>query len=102
MMPACCSRAESKPLPLRPVVWTAGLVSIYATALIADIEKIDEWRPEGLPATSPLVSLPRHRVERAAAFGPLGEGESLVLLVPSPGTNGARVVLVTVRLPAGR
>ena len=92
---------EGAVVSVRPVVWTAGLVSIYATALLADVEKIDEWRPDGLPSTSPLVSLPRHRVERAAAVGALGEGESLLLLVPSPGSNGARVVLVTVRLPQG-
>ncbi len=92
---------EGAVVSIRPVVWTAGLVSIYATALLADVEKIDEWRPEGLPPTSPLVALPRHRVERAAAFGPISEGESMLFLVPAPGTDGARVVLVIVRLPRG-
>ena len=81
------------------VARSAGIVSIYATALLADVEKIDEWRPDGLPSTSPLVSLPRHRVERAAAVGALSDGETLVLVVPVPGTDGARVVVVRVWLP---
>ncbi len=92
---------EGAVVAVRPVVLTAGLVSVYATALLADVEKIDEWRPEGLPPSSPLVSLPRHRVERAAAVGALAEGETLLFVVPVPGTSGARVVIVRVRLPQG-
>ena len=101
LTPVNGSVEEGAVVSVRPVVWSAGMVSIYATALIADVEKIDEWRPDGLPATSPLVALPRHRVERAAAVGALAEGESLVLVVPAPGTDGSRVVLVRVRLPRG-
>lgn len=90
---------EGVVVSVRPVVLGASVVSVYATAILAGVEKIDEWRPEGLPPASPMVALPRHRVERAAAVGALAENESLLLIVPVPGAEGARVVIVRVRLP---
>jgi hypothetical protein len=101
MSPVNGTVEEGAIVAVRPVVLTAGLVSVFATALLADVEKLDEWRPEGLPPSSPLVSLPRHRVERAAAVGALAEGETLLFVVPVPGTNEARVVIVRIRLPQG-
>jgi tetratricopeptide (TPR) repeat protein len=79
---------------LRPLAHADGSATLHVGATLARVERVEPWRPSGGPGTAPLLDAPRHQVERAAAHLRLAPGESILLAIPSPGTGGARTVLL--------
>jgi hypothetical protein len=88
---------EGLVVSVRPVASVGGLASLDVSAILARIEKVETWTPADAPGDAPTVSLPRHRLERAAGQGTFGQRDTIVLAVPVPGSEGARVVLIRVR-----
>ena len=68
-----------------------------AIAIEHDVTRRESWRPPGTPDAVPAVALPEHEVERSGGYGVIEERETLLFVVPAPGTEGARVVLIRVR-----
>jgi hypothetical protein len=79
---------------LRPLAHGDGSTTLHVGATLARLERVEPWRPSGGPGAAPLLDAPRHQVERAAAWRRLAAGESILLAIPSPGTGGARTVLL--------
>jgi hypothetical protein len=82
---------------VRPLASVGGLAVLYVNAVLARIERIDPWTPPDAPGEAPVVSLPRHRVERAGGAGAIGDRDTMLLVIPAPGASGERVVLVRAR-----
>lgn len=88
---------EGLVVSVRPVASLGGLATLDVAALVASVEKVEAWAPPDTPGGAPSVVLPRHRVERAGGQGTFGDSDTIVLAVPSPGSDGARTVVVRVR-----
>lgn len=88
---------EGLVVSVRPVASVGGLATLDVSAVVAAIEKVEAWSPPDAPGGAPSVVLPRHAVERAGGQGTFGDTDTIVLAVPSPGSDGARTVLVRVR-----
>ncbi|MFO0932403.1 MAG: hypothetical protein U1E39_06800 [Planctomycetota bacterium] len=88
---------EGLVVSVRPVASVGGLATLDVSAVVASIDKVEAWSPPDAPGGAPSVVLPRHLVERAGGQGTFGDTDTIVLAVPSPGTDGARTVLVRVR-----
>ncbi|MCC7139061.1 MAG: hypothetical protein IT460_11620 [Planctomycetes bacterium] len=88
---------EGLVVSVRPVASVGGLASLDVSATLARVDRLDAWTPAEVPGTAPVVSLPRHRVERAAGQGTFGEDDTMLLAIPAPGSDGARTVLVRIR-----
>jgi hypothetical protein len=88
---------EGLVVALRPVVLGSALARLHVRAALARIDRTETWKPPGTPGESPPVSLPHHRIEIATGTAGLGERQTLLLLIPVPGTEGARSVIVRVR-----
>jgi hypothetical protein len=84
-------------LAVRPIGEVGGLITIEASAVLSKILRAEEWRPPGAAGEAPPVTLPQVRLEPAAAYGTLTDGQTLLFVVPAPGTDGARVVFIRVR-----
>ena len=82
---------------VRPVGNVGDLATVSLSAVLARIQRIDAWKPPEAPGEAPTVSLPRHQVERAGGEGVIDERDTLLLVVPAPGTDGTRVVLIRAR-----
>jgi tetratricopeptide (TPR) repeat protein len=88
---------------VRPVGLDGGAAMLHVGATLARLERVEPWRPEGAADPGPILDAPRHQVERAAGRLRLAPGEAILLAIPSPGTGGARTVLVRAlarRLPS--
>ena len=88
---------EGLVVSVRPVASVGGLATLDVSAVVAAIDKVEAWSPPDAPGGAPSVVLPRHVVERAGGQGTFGDTDTIVLAVPSPGSDGARTVLVRVR-----
>lgn len=88
---------EGLVVSVRPVASVGGLATLDVSAVVASIDKVESWSPPDAPGGAPSVILPRHRVERAGGQGTFGDTDTIVLAVPSPGSDRARTVLVRVR-----
>ncbi len=87
---------EGLVVALRPVAVGAALARLHVRATLARVDRTETWRVPGTPGESPPVSLPHHQTEVATGTAGLGERQTLLLLVPVPGTEGARSVMVRV------
>lgn len=87
---------EGLVVALRPVAMASALARLYVRATLARVDRTETWRPPGTPGESPPVSLPHHLTEVATGTAGLGERQTLLLLIPVPGTEGARSVIVRV------
>jgi hypothetical protein len=88
---------EGVVVAVRPVAEPAGYATVEVGAILARVARWETWRPPGSPGEAPPVTLPEHRVETAWGAGPLQPTDALLLRLPSPGTDGSRVVLIRVR-----
>ncbi len=84
-------------ISLRPVVVGTALARLHVRATLARIDRTEAWKPPGVPGEAPAVSLPHHQTEVATGTAGLGERQTLLLLIPVPGTEGARSVILRVR-----
>ena len=97
VVPVNGSVEEGVLVTFRPVAEVGGLTRIEANTVLARVTRRESWRPPGTPDAVPAVALPEHEVERSGGYGVIEERETLLFVVPAPGTEGARVVLIRVR-----
>ena len=97
IVPVNGSVEEGIILTVRPVAEGGGLTTIEANTVLARVSRLESWSPPGTPEAAPAVTLPEHAVERSGAYGVIDPSETLLFVVPAPGTEGARVVLIRVR-----
>jgi tetratricopeptide (TPR) repeat protein len=88
---------EGLVVSVRPVASVGGLATLDVSAVVATIDTLETWSPPDAPGGAPSVVLPRHVVERAGGQGTFGDTDTIVLAVPTPGSDGARTVVVRVR-----
>jgi hypothetical protein len=84
-------------LAVRPIGEVGSLLTIEASAVLAKVLRAEEWRPPGAAGDAPPVTLPQTRLETAAAYGTLTDGQTLLFVVPAPGSDGTRLVFIRVR-----
>jgi hypothetical protein len=96
-LPVLGTLDEGAVVTVRPVSYHSGLVMLSVHATLARVEKVEPWKPAGAPGEAPTVDVPRHATEPLGALAAIGENQTLVVVVPAPATDGARVVLVRVR-----
>jgi tetratricopeptide (TPR) repeat protein len=96
-LPVSGTLEEGILLAVRPVAEVGGLLTIEASAALARVLRSEEWRPPGAAGDSPPVTLPDQRVVHTPAYGTLTEGQTLLFVVPAPGSDGARAVFIRVR-----
>jgi tetratricopeptide (TPR) repeat protein len=101
-LPVNGTAEEGLVVTLRPLGHDGGASTLHVAATLARLERVEPWRPSAGPQPAPILEAPRHQVEGALARLRIGPDEAILLAIPSPGTGGARTVLlraVARRLP---